>query len=142
MTPANHWLLFALGSAVFAALTAILGKLGVSEINSNLATFIRVFVILMMTAAIVIVRKEWQPISVISPFGGIMIVLSAIATGLSWLCYYRALQLAPVSRVAPVDKLSVALAVLFSILFLKETLTWKIAAGCILIVSGVILLAI
>lgn len=142
MNLTNQWLLFAAGSAVFAALTAILGKLGVSEINSNLATFIRVVVILMMTTAIVTVKKEWQPINTLSSFGSLMIVLSAIATGLSWLCYYRALQLAPVSRVAPVDKLSVALAVIFSVLFLGETLTWKMALGTLLIVSGVILMAL
>lgn len=142
MNQVNYWLLFALGSAFFAALTAIFGKLGVSEINSNLAMLIRVCVILVMTVAIVVARKEWQPISSLSPFACLMLVLSAVATGLSWLCYYRALQLAPVSRVAPIDKLSVALAVLFSVLFLGETLTWKIALGSVLIISGVVLLAL
>ena len=96
----NHWLMFALGSAVFAAMTALLGKLGVSEINSNLATLIRTVVILLITLGVVSVRHQWQPLDKISPFGATRLVVSGIATGLSWLCYYRALQLGPASKVA------------------------------------------
>jgi len=138
----NHWLFFALGSAFFAALTAIFGKLGVTGINSNLATFIRVIIILFMTAAIITFKNEWQPINKISGLSLGMLILSAIATGLSWLCYYRALQLAPASRVAPIDKLSVALVILFAVIFLGEKLTWKIMVGGFLIVSGAVLLAV
>jgi len=139
----NHpWLIFALGSAFFAALTAILGKLGVSEINSNLATLIRTVVILVMIAGVVGLRGEWQPLDRLSPFGITMLVFSGIATGLSWLCYYRALQLGPASRVAPVDKLSVVLVIIFSVIFLSESLTWKVAAGGILIAAGTVLLAL
>src|SRR5690348_13047966 len=101
------WQMFALASALFAALTAIFGKLGVSSLNSNLATFIRTVVILIMTAIIVTVRGEWQPGDGLGKKAAIFLVLSGLATGLSWLCYYRALQLGPASRVAPVDKLSV-----------------------------------
>ncbi len=136
----NHWLVFAFGSAGFAALTAILGKLGVSEINSNLATLIRTFVIIVMTAGIVTLRGEWQPLQKVSGFGAAMLVLSGIATGLSWLCYYRALQLAPVSKVAPIDKLSVAMVLILSVLFLGESLSWKTAMGGILVSTGVVLM--
>jgi len=92
MNATHHWLIFALGSAFFAAMTALLGKLGVSEMNSNLATLIRTLVILLMTLGIVAARNEWQPLDKLSPFGTGMLILSGVATGLSWLCYYRALQ--------------------------------------------------
>ena len=135
------WQLFALGSAFFAALTAVLGKVGVSEVNSNLATLIRTVVILAVTIGIVWARDEWEPLGRLSRFGVAMLVLSGIATGLSWLCYYRALQMAPASRVAPIDKLSVALVVLLAVLFLGETLTWRVGLGCSLVVVGVLVLA-
>jgi len=138
----SAWVIFALGSAFFAALTAIFGKIGVHDINSNLATFIRTAIILIMTAGIVSLRGEWQPFDKLSRTGLVMLALSAIATGLSWLCYWRAMQLGPASRVAPVDKLSIALVILFSLAFLGETLTWKAALGGLLVVSGVMLLAI
>lgn len=135
------WQFFALGSAVFAAMTAILGKLGVAEVNSNLATLIRTVIILLMTIAIVAARGEWESVSKLSRYGTCMLVLSGIATGLSWLCYYRALQLAPASRVAPIDKLSIAIVIIFAVIFLGEPLTWKVAAGGSLIVLGVVMLA-
>ena len=138
----NQWVFFALGSAGFAALTAIFGKLGVSEINSNLATLIRTAVILIMVAGIVAFRNEWQPLSKISFFSICMLVISAIATGLSWLCYYRALQLGPASRVAPIDKLSIVFVIALSTLFLGEALTWKTIIGGALVVSGAIILAL
>ncbi|MEO2089036.1 MAG: EamA family transporter [Gemmataceae bacterium] len=137
----SGWQLFAVGSAVFAALTAILGKLGVSEVNSNLATLIRTVVILAVTAAIVTARGEWEPFGKLSRFGVLMLVLSGVATGLSWLCYYRALQMAPASRVAPIDKLSVAMVIVLAVLFLGEPLTWKVALGGGLVVLGVLVLA-
>jgi transporter family protein len=133
------WLFFALGSAFFAALTAFLGKLGVTEINSNLATFMRTVVVLIVTAGLVSVRGEWQPFDKISPFGAGMLILSGLATGLSWLCYYRALQLAPASKVAPVDKLSVVIVIMGACIFLGEKLTWKVVLGGLLIGAGVVL---
>lgn len=135
------WLAFALGSAFFAALTAILGKLGVSQINSNLATFIRTIVILVVTAAIVTYRREWEPWNRLSTSAMTFLVLSGIATGLSWLCYYRALQLAPASQVAPIDKLSLVFVLILAWLFLQEPMTWRVALGGLLIVAGALTLA-
>jgi transporter family protein len=136
------WLLFALGSAFFAAMTAILGKLGVASINSNMATFIRTCVILVMTLGIVLARHDWQPLGKVSRTGLLMLVLSGMATGLSWLCYYRALQLGPASRVAPIDKLSVALVILCAAIFLGEPLTWKTMLGGALVTAGTIVIAL
>ena len=136
------WRVFALGSAFFAALTAIFGKVGVSEINSNLATFYRTLVILGVSALLVSARQEWQAPATLSTRGLFFLVLSGAATGLSWLCYFRALQMAPASRVAPIDKLSVVLVVLFAALLLGERLTWKVGLGSVLITGGVILTAL
>jgi transporter family protein len=136
------WRLFALGSAGFAALTAIFGKIGVAQINSNLATFLRTIVILLVTASLISMRAEWQRPDHLSFKGTMFLVLSGIATGLSWLCYYRALQLAPASRVAPIDKLSVVLVVVFAALFLGEPLTWKVVCGACLITGGALLMAL
>ena len=135
------WRIYALGSAAFAALTAIFGKIGVSQINSNLATFLRTLVILAVTALLISVRGEWQRPDQLSPRSTAFLILSGAATGLSWLCYYRALQMAPASKVAPLDKLSVVLVVVFAVLFLGEPLTWKVAGGASLIAAGVLLLA-
>ena len=132
----STWQFFALASAVFAALTAIFGKLGVAEINSNLATFIRTIVILVVTALIISLRGEWQPPASVSQKTAIFLVLSGIATGLSWLCYYRALQLGPVSLVAPVDKMSVALVVVLAFFVLGETPSAQTIIGAALIVTG------
>jgi transporter family protein len=142
MLGSNHWLPFALGSAFFAAMTAILGKLGVSEINSNLATFLRTLIIVAMTLGIVIARSEWQPLGSLSRFGLFMLVLSGIATGLSWLCYYRALQLGNASQVAPIDKLSVVMVIFLSVTILHEPLGWKTALGGALITAGAIVIAL
>jgi bacterial/archaeal transporter family protein len=136
------WRVFALGSAFFAALTAIFGKVGVSEINSDLATFYRTLIILGVSALLVSARQEWQAPAALSSRGLLFLVLSGIATGLSWLCYFRALQMAPASRVAPIDKLSVVLVVLFAALLLGERLTWKVGVGSVLITGGVILTAL
>jgi bacterial/archaeal transporter family protein len=135
------WRLFAVGSAFFAALTAIFGKVGVSEINSDLATFLRTVVILLVAALLICVRHEWQRPDSLSMKGVLFLVLSGIATGLSWLCYYRALQTGPASRVAPIDKLSVIFVVLFAVSFLGERLTWKVGLGGILIAAGAVLMA-
>jgi transporter family protein len=136
------WRLFAVASAFFAALTAIFGKVGVSEINSDLATFLRTLVILMITVLVVSARHEWQPPGSLSAKGVLFLVLSGAATGLSWLCYYRALQSGPASRVAPIDKLSVVLVVLFAALFLGERLSWKVGLGGALITAGAVLMAL
>ena len=138
----ESWLLFALGSAFFAALTALFGKMGVAGINSNLATFIRTIVILLVTAGILSLRNEWARPTGLPASSWIFLVLSGIATGLSWLCYYRALQLGPVSRVAPIDKLSVAIAILLGVLLLGEQLSWSLAIGGGLIVAGAIIIAV
>lgn len=135
------WKLFALGSAFFAGLTAIFGKLGVEGLNSNLATFIRTVVILMITIAIVSFQGEWRMPDRTLEFRPVMfLVLSGIATGFSWLLYYRALQMAPASLVAPVDKLSVAFAIVLGVLFLGEPVTSKLIIGGILIVTGAMVL--
>jgi len=140
MNVCESWILFALGSAFFAGLTALFGKIGVAGINSNLATFIRTIVILGVTAAILSLRDEWRPTGPIQPKTWLFLVLSGIATGFSWLCYYRALQLGPVSKVAPIDKLSVVFAILLGILFVGEALTWPVAIGGGLIVAGSIVM--
>ena len=132
----SQWVWFALGSAFFAALTSLLGKLGVSELNSNLATFVRSIVIVGVTAMIISLRGEWQKPAPASWSSWLFIVLSAVATGLSWLCYYRALQLGPLSSVAPVDKLSVALSMLLGAALLGEKLSWPVCGGGALIVAG------
>jgi transporter family protein len=134
------WRLYALGSALFAALTAIFGKVAVSEINSDLATFFRTIVILIVAALILWARNEWQRPDALSSKGILFLILSGIATGFSWLCYYRALQLGPASRVAPIDKLSVVFVVLFAAAFLGERLTWKVGIGTGLITAGAVLM--
>ncbi len=136
------WRMYAFGSAAFAALTAIFGKVGVNELNSDLATFIRTVVILVVSAALVWARGEWQRPDTLSSKGVVFLILSGVATGLSWLCYYRALQLAPASRVAPIDKLSVVLVVVFAVAFLGEKLSWKVAIGATLVAAGAIVMAI
>jgi bacterial/archaeal transporter family protein len=140
MSLRHSWVFFALGSALFAGLTAFFGKIGVADINSNLATFIRTIVILGVTAGILTLRAEWRPATAISSNTWTYLILSGVATGLSWLCYYRALQLGPVSKVAPIDKLSVAFAILLGILLLKESLTWPVVMGGALIVAGSIVI--
>lgn len=137
----KSWFLFALGSAFFAGLTAIFGKIGVAQINSNLATFIRTIVILCVTAAIIAVRREWEPLDKLSGRALMFLVLSGLATGLSWLCYYRALQLGTASEVAPVDKLSLAFVIVLAWIFLGEPVTWRVVLGGSLVVAGALTLA-
>jgi transporter family protein len=132
----SNWVLFALGSAFFAGLTALLGKLGVAGINSNMATLIRVVVIFFVTLLIVWSRSEWQPLKNIGSKTWLFLIASGFATGLSWLCYYRALQLGPVSKVAPIDKLSVVVAIALGLVFAGESLSWPVALGGALIVAG------
>ena len=137
-----NWVGFAIGSAFFAGLTAILGKLGVEGLNSNLATFIRTVVILFVVIAIITMRNEWQLPQHIPATPVVFLVLSGVATGLSWLCYYRALQLAPASWVAPIDKLSVVIAIILGVVVLGEPISMKLIVGAGLILSGVLVLAL
>ena len=134
------WKLFAFGSAFFAGLTAILGKLGVEGLNSNLATLVRTVVIMAMTVMIVSFRDEWRWPQQTSSRAVTFLVLSGIATGLSWLCYYRALQMAPASLVAPIDKLSVAFAIVLGVIFLGEAVNLKLIIGGTLMIAGALVL--
>lgn len=136
------WMLFALGSAFFAGLTAIFGKVGVTGIPSNLATFLRTWVVLAFAGTIVAARGEWQNPLRLPSRALVFLVLSALATGASWLCYYRALQLGPASKVAPVDKLGVVFAVVLAFTFLGEQPDPKTISGTVLIVGGAVLMAL
>lgn len=135
------WQGWALLSAAFAALTAIFGKVGVEAINSDFATLIRTAVILAVTAGIVAATGAWQPLASVSSKSWIFLTLSALATGASWLCYYRALKLGPAAQVAPIDKLSIVLVAIFATLFLGEKLTGRNWLGVVLIAVGAILVA-
>jgi bacterial/archaeal transporter family protein len=134
------WQALAVASAVFAALTAILGKIGVAHINSDLATLIRTVVILCVVAIIMSARDEWQKPVMSNWVGWACLIASGVTTGLSWLCYFRALQLGPVSMVAPIDKLSVALVMVIGWLALGEPVTLKGLAGGALVVTGALVL--
>jgi transporter family protein len=136
------WQGMALCSAFFAALTAIFGKVGVSGLNSDLATFIRTLVIVPVVALLVTARGEWQMPASASGKAITCLVLSAIATGFSWVCYYRALQLGPASSVAPVEKLSVALTMVLAFAVLGEPVTAKALLGGALVVAGVIVISL
>lgn len=136
------WRIYALASAGFAALTAIFGKIGVSNINSDFATVIRTVVILIFASVIVTFRKEWQGSASIDGRALRFLILSGLATGASWLCYYRALQLGPASKVAPVDKLSVAITILLAFFILGESITLKTALGALLILIGSVVIVL
>lgn len=136
------WLWFALASAVAAAATAVLAKVGVKDINSNLATAIRTTVILVFAWGIVAVQGSYHSIPSISRHTLVFLVLSGIATGLSWLFYFRALQLGRASQVAPIDKLSVVFVALFAAVFLGEEISWGLGAGVALIAAGSLVIAI
>jgi bacterial/archaeal transporter family protein len=135
------WLTWALLSALFAALTAIFAKVGVANINSDLATFIRTIVIMAVLGAILFARGLFQPLGSIAPRTYVFLTLSGLATGASWLCYFRALQIGDAARVAPVDKLSVVLVAVFGVAFLSEQLSARNWLGIAMITAGVILVA-
>ena len=134
------WWLYALLSALFASLVAVFAKLGMSGVDSDLATAIRTVIILLIVWAIVLMKGTANQIGGLTRLNWIFLILSGCATGLSWLFYFRALQLGPVSKVAPIDKMSVALAITISVIFLHEKLTWQEVAGAILIIGGTVLL--
>lgn len=136
------WLFFALGAAVFAAATAVLAKVGVRDINSNLATAIRTSVILVFAWGTVGLQGSYRTIPSISRHSALFLVLSGLATGLSWLFYFRALQLGKASQVAPIDKLSVVLVALFAAVFLGESLGVALVLGIMLIAAGSLLIAV
>lgn len=135
------WQFWAFLSAVFAALTAIFGKVGVAGVNSDLATLIRTVVIIVVLAGIVAATGQWQSPSTISAKTWIFLGLSGLATGASWICYYRALKLGDAARVAPIDKLSIVMVAIFAALFLGEKLSLVAWAGVGLIGAGAILVA-
>ena len=130
------WLVFALLSAVFAALTSILAKIGISGVNSNLATAIRTMVVVMMAWGMVFLTNAQGGIAQISKKSWIFLILSGVATGISWLCYYKAMQIGDVSKVVPVDKLSVVITLILAFVFLHEKFTAKSLIGCVLIAAG------
>jgi transporter family protein len=134
------WAVYALFSALFAALTSILGKIGVENVNSNLATAIRTVVVLVLAWAIVFATRAHGAITEISRRSLVFLVLSGIATGFSWLCYYRALQMGPVSRVIPIDKSSVVFGMILAFIVLRETITTKAIIGGSLIAIGTFVL--
>jgi bacterial/archaeal transporter family protein len=134
------WQFWALLSACFAALTAIFAKVGVENINSDFATFIRTIVILAALGAILVATGQWQPPASVSGRTYLFLVLSGLATGASWVCYFRALKLGDAARVAPLDKLSVVLVAVFGVMFLGEKLSMANWLGVLMIAGGVILL--
>ena len=136
------WLLFALGSAVFASLTSILAKVGIDGVNSNLATAIRTVVVLVMAWGMVFLTNSQGGIGDISRKSWLFLILSGLATGASWLCYYRALQIGQASKVVPVDKLSVVITLVLAFLFLHEKVNAKSLIGCILIGAGTLLMVL
>lgn len=136
------WLVFALLSAVFAALTSILAKVGIDGVNSNLATAIRTMVVVVMAWGMVFLTHAQSGISEISKKSWLFLLLSGLATGASWLCYYRALQIGSASKVVPIDKLSVVITLILAFVFLHEDFTMKSAAGCVLIGAGTLLMVL
>lgn len=136
------WFIFALMSAVFAALTSILAKIGIDGVNSNLATAIRTMVVVGMAWVMVFLTNSQGGIFHIGKKSWIFLILSGLATGASWLCYYKALQIGEASKVVPVDKLSVVITLAFAFIFLHEKFTAKSLIGCILITAGTIFLAV
>ncbi len=136
------WLLFALLSAVFAALTSILAKIGINGVNSNLATAIRTVVVLIMAWGMVFLTNTQKGIFSISKKSWIFLILSGLATGASWLCYYRALQTGEASKVVPIDKLSVVITLILAFVFLHEDFTLKSALGAVLLTAGTLIMVL
>lgn len=137
----SSWLLWAVLSAVFAAMTAILAKVGIAGVGSDFATFIRTIVILLAIAAMLTATRGWQAFGSVSTRSYVFLVLSGLATGASWLCYFRALKLGDAARVAPIDKLSVVLVAVFGVALLGERLSMKNWLGVALISLGALLVA-
>lgn len=136
------WFVFALLSAVFAALTSILAKIGIEGVNSNLATAVRTVVVVLMAWGMVFLTNTQSGLSNIGKKSWLFLILSGLATGASWLCYYKALQIGEASKVVPVDKLSVVITLVLAFLFLHEKFTPKSIAGCVLIGAGTLLMVL
>ncbi len=136
------WFVFALLSAIFAALTSILAKIGIEGVNSNLATAIRTLVVLVMAWGMVFLTNTQGGIAGISKKSWLFLILSGLATGASWLCYYRALQMGEASKVVPIDKLSVVITLVLAFVFLHEQFTAKSLIGCLLIGAGTLLMVL
>lgn len=136
------WAVFALLSAIFAALTSILAKVGIDGVNSNLATAIRTVVVVLMAWGMVFLTKGQGEITDISRKSWIFLILSGLATGASWLCYYKALQMGSASKVVPIDKLSVVFTLILAFVFLKEDFTYKSAIGSVLITAGTLFMVL
>ena len=136
------WFIFALLSAIFAALTSILAKIGIDGVNSNLATAIRTTVVLLMSWGMVFITNTLGGVFDISKKSWIFLILSGLATGASWLCYYKALQMGNVSKVVPIDKLSVVITLVLAFVFLHEQFTPKSLIGCVLIAAGTLVMVI
>ncbi|EEU32083.1 hypothetical protein HMPREF0946_00156 [Fusobacterium vincentii 3_1_36A2] len=130
------WIIFAILSAIFAALTSILAKIGIEGVNSNLATAVRTIVVVLMAWFMVFITGNQNGIVDISKKSWIFLILSGLATGASWLCYYKALQLGEASKVVPIDKLSIVITIILAFIFLGEQITLKTLIGCCLIVAG------
>ncbi len=136
------WIVFAVLSAIFAALTSILAKIGIEDVPSNLATAIRTIVVVLLSWGMVFITKEQGGIYSISRKSWIFLILSGLATGISWLCYYRAIQLGDVSKVVPIDKMSVVITLVLAFIFLHEQFTVKSFFGVIFITAGTLLLVL
>lgn len=136
------WVIFALLSAVFAAAISILAKVGIDNVNSNLATAVRTMVVVVMAWGMVFLTHTQSGLTEISKKSWIFLILSGLATGASWLCYYKALQMGEVSKVAPIDKLSVVITILLSFVFLHEQFTAKSLIGCLLIGAGTLVMVL
>ena len=134
------WFVFAILSAIFAALTSILAKIGIEGVNSNLATAVRTIVVVLMAWFMVFITGNQNGIVDISKKSWIFLILSGLATGASWLCYYKALQLGEASKVVPIDKLSIVITIILAFIFLGEQITLKTLIGCCLIVTGTFIL--
>lgn len=136
------WFVFALLSAVFAALTSILAKIGIEGVNSNLATAVRTVIVVVMAWGMVFLTNAQSGLGAISRRSWLFLILSGLATGASWLCYYRALQIGEASKVVPIDKLSVVITLVLAFLFLHESFTAKSLIGCILIGAGTLVMVL
>lgn len=136
------WFLLAIASAVFAALTSILAKVGIEGVSSNLATAIRTMVVLIMAWGMVFLTNTQGGISSISRKSWLFLILSGLATGASWLCYYRALQIGEASKVVPIDKMSTVLTLILAFVFLHEKFTWKSGIGVLLITAGTLFMVL
>lgn len=136
------WFIFAILSAIFAALTSILAKVGIDGVNSNLATAVRTIVVVLMAWVMVFITNAQSGLFEISKKSWIFLILSGLATGASWLCYYKALQIGEASKVVPVDKLSVVITLILAFVFLHESFTFKSLIGCVLITAGTLIMVL